>query len=168
MAEMVISAGAVYIIGGQNTANPANATVDPDMYIDLSEYGLTMRINTSRETAELRRHDGSDIPHHLPGPKNGTLSISFVRQDSADVNPHKTFAAIERIHKGVFSFIVVIDRATWIAADQSGQITPVPAAPAYVGMAVANEINYWGEGDGSAAGIITVNARLSRYFDIIE
>ena len=168
MAEMVITDGAVYILGGQNTNNPASATVDPDDYINLTEYGLTMRLNTSRETAELRRHGPTDIPHHLPGARNGTLSISFVRDDTADVNPHKAFAAIERIHRGVFSFIVVIDRATWLAQDQSGQITPVPAAPAYVGMATANEINYWGEGDGAAAGIITVNARLSRFFDILE
>lgn len=167
MAEMVITDGAVYVKGGQNTANPASATVDPDAYIDLSDYGLTMRLNTSRETAELRRHGTTDIPHHLPGFRNGTLSISFVRDDAADVNPHKAFADIERTFRGVFSFIVVIDKATWMGQDQSGQITPVPAAPAYVGMATATEINYWGEGDGSAAGIITVNARLSRYFDIL-
>lgn len=152
MAEMVISDGAVYVKGGRVTAPPG---VNPDGYINLSDFGLTLRITTRRETAEIRRHGTNNLSEHLPAGESGQISISFVRDDAAAVNPHDTIRAIEtaaRPNRGVFVFIIIIDSSE--------------GAPKYSGMATITDVDYWGPGDGSAAGIITVTANLSRFFDV--
>lgn len=161
MAERIITDGLVLVKAAPSGDITAAVTATTG-WTDLSEFALTMSLDTARNAVAVNPHGPNPKSRVLPGARTGTMVLTFLRSEGASPDPADFFEGIDDAN-GRLQFCIQLDRSSLISG---GTLTPAASAsnPQYVGSAVITALASWGEGDADSPAAIRVSLDTDKDF----